>query len=280
VVERVELEDNQQDILSHSQRRDKIFVLSVDPILIADVRERVQADKRLKRCRVIAPHGIYLPAAVEEIEQMAQETVTARLLIFDLRRVTLPKLRRPFNAIVGYNRRDFNKLCYTICIADGPVNLFQNGRGLDVFIPYLSSHRVDYHPAVFFYDPFLHYEVNEMPPRGIDEEFVVPDQLPRRLVPYFQKTETMNIKTIRRYFRAADKEDDVRKERRQMLRRLYKRRFAKQFPTREDQMKDLLSREGVQLTTEKLNLYPLYFEDWVYRLIGQARQNASTSPSA
>ena len=279
MVERVELKDNQQDILSHSQRRDRIFVLSVDPILIADVRERIKAQKRLKRCRVIAPRGIYVPAAVEEIEQMAQETVTARLLIFDLRRVTLPKLRRPFNAVVGYNRRDFNKLCYTICIADGPVNLFQNGRGLDAFIPYLSSHRVDYHPAVFFYDPFLHYEVNEMQPRSIDEEFVIPDQLPRRLVPYFQKSETMNVDTIRRYFRATDKEEDVRKERRRMLRRLYKRRFAKQFPTREGQMKDLLSRDGIQLTTEKLNLYPLYFEDWVYRLIGKARKNASTSTS-
>ena len=117
--------------------------------------------------------------------------------------------------------------------------------------------------------------MNEMLPRGIDEQFIIPDQLPKRLVPYFQKTDTMNVDKIRRYFRATDKDEEVRKQRRRMLKRLYKRRFREQFPQREDEMKHLLSREGVQLTTERLNLYPLYFEDWVHKLIRQARQNAS-----
>jgi len=33
----------------------------------------------------------------------------------------------------------------------------------------------------------------------------------------------------------------------------------------------------VRVVTEKLNLYPLYFEDWVHKLIRQARKNASAS---
>jgi len=275
VVDRLELKDEKHDILSHRKRRDQIHVLTIDPVLATDICERIQADKRLKRCRLHRTHSAHVRTAVEEIEAMAQETVRSRLLIFDVRRVTLPKLRRGFNAIVGYNRRNFNKLCYTICIGDGPVNLFQNGRALDVFVPYLSSHRVDYHPSVFFYDPFLHYEAGEMQPRGIDEQFVIPDSLPRRLIPYFQDTGDMDTAKVRRYFRAPDKSDDVRSQRRRMLKRLYKRRFTAQFPGRTDEMKALLSRQGVRLATEKLNIYPLYFEEWVEKLIRRARKNAS-----
>jgi hypothetical protein len=274
VVDRVELTDNQQDVLSHPKRRDQIHVLTIDPVLATDICERIQADKRLKRCRLQRTQSAHVKTAVEEIAAMARDKVRSRLLIFDVRRVTLPKLRRSFNAIVGYNRRDFNKLCYTICIGDGPVNLFQNGNALDVFVPYLSSHRVDYHPSVYFYDPFLHYEPGEMLPRGIDEQFVIPDSLPRRLIPYFQDTGDMDVSKVRRYFRASDKSREVKRRRRRMLTRLYKRRFAAQFPGREDQMRALLSRKGLRVATEKLNVYPLYFEEWVYRLIRQARENA------
>jgi len=277
VVDRVELNDNKQDILSHPKRRDRIHLLTIDPILAADMSERIHSDKRLKRCRLFHPRATHIRTAIEEIEQMAVETVGSRLLIFDVRRVTLPKLRGIFNAIVGYNRRDFNKLCYTICVGDGPVNLFQNGKALEVFVPYLSSHRVDYHPAVFFYDPFLHYEAGEMEPRGIDEQFVIPNELPRRLIPYFQNGDNVGVAKIRRYFRAIDKADDIRRERRRMLKRLYRRRFVAQFPGRQEQMTSLLSRDGVRVVTEKLNLYPLYFEDWVHKLIRQARKNASAS---
>jgi hypothetical protein len=146
-----------------------------------------------------------------------------------------------------------------------------------VFIPYLSSHRVDYHPSVFFYDPFLHYERGEMQPRGIDEQFVIPDSLPRRLIPYFQDTGDMDTAKVRRYFRAHEKSDEVRRQRRRLLRRLYKRRFTAQFPDRTDQMKSLLSRRGLRVATEKVNLYPLYFEEWVVKLMRLARKNASSA---
>ena len=269
------LTDNKLDILTHPNRRDQIHILTVDPILGTDVRERIRADDRFKHCAVIRPDATSVRGALEQVEKMAKDTTTSRLIIFDVRRVTLPRLRRPFNAIVGYNRRDFNKLCYSICIGDGPVTLFQNGHSMDVFVPYLGSHRVDYYPAVFFFDPFLQYEPNELETRGIDEDFVIPDEVPRRLVRYLQKTENMKLDKIRRFFRATGKDEEIKDKRRRMLRRLYKRQLTAQFPDRKEEVKHLLTRMGVRLATEKMNLYPLFFEDWAYKLLRRAKKNAS-----
>jgi len=268
------LTDDRYDILSHPKRRSQIHVLTVDPVLAMDVCERIGADRRLRRYGLICPRATDVRSALEEIERTAQETVNSRLIIFDVRRVTMPRLRRSFNAIVGYNRRDFNKLCFTLCIGDGPMNLFQDGRAVDLFVPYLASHRVDFHPAAFFYDPFLHYEPTEVRAQALDDEFVIPDAIPRRLVPYF-RSEAMTVGTIRQFFRAVDKDEETRRQRLRMLRHVYKKRLAEQFPGQQDQFHDLLTRRGIQLASEKMNLYPLYFEDWVYDLMRQARRNAS-----
>jgi hypothetical protein len=243
-------------------------------VLAADVCGRIEADKRLKRYTLLCPRAVTVRSGVDEIEQMARDTITSRLLIFDVRRVTMPKLRRACNTIVGYNRRDFNKFCYSICIGDGPVNLFQDGRAVDLFVPFLAAQRVDFHPAVFFYDPFLHYEPRELLPQGIDDEFVIPDGVPRRLAPYF-RNEKMRVDAVRRFFRAPDKDDQTRDRRRRMLKHLYRKRIAEQFPGQEEQYKALLSRRGIQWASEKMNLYPLYFEDWVYTLMRRARRNAA-----
>jgi len=267
--------DNKLDILTHPNRRDQIHILTVDPILGRDVHERLQADRRFKHCAVLRPEATSVRDALEQVAAMAKGTVTSRIIIFDVRRVTLPKLHRSFNAIVGYNRRDFNKLCYSICIGDGPVNLFLDSHGLDVFVRYLGAHRVDYYPAVFFFDPFLQYEPNELEVRGIDEDFIVPDAVPRRLVRYLQKKENVKLDELRRFFRAVDKDEEVKSRRYRMLRRLYKRQLHAQFPNHHDEVKHWLSRTGVRLATEKMNLYPLFFEDWVYKLFHRAKKNAT-----
>ncbi|MBM4026891.1 MAG: hypothetical protein FJ280_16050 [Planctomycetes bacterium] len=271
--EKYHLTDNQQDILSHPQRRGQIHVLTIDPVLAADVCERIGSDKRLQRYALICPHAADVRSGLEEIERTAQETTASRLIIFDVRRVTLPRLRKYYNAIVGYNRRDFNKLCYTICIGDGPVNLFQDGRVVDLFVPFLAAHRVDFYPAVFFFDPFLHYEPSEVPAQALDDEFVIPEALPQRLVPYFREN-MRKVGPIRQFFRAVDKDDETRDRRRRLLRHMYKKRLAALFPGRAEEFKDLLSRRGIQLASEKMNLYPLYFEDWVCDLMRKARRNA------
>lgn len=272
--EKYNLTDDKQDILSHPKRRGQIHVLTIDPVLASDVCERISADSRLQRYGLICPRARDIRSALEEIETTARETTDSQLLIFDVRRITLPRLRKYFNAIVGYNRRDFNQLCYSICIGDGPVNLFQNGHAVDLLVPYLASHRVDFHPAVFFYDPFLHYEPSELPTQALDDEFVIPDGLPRRLAPYF-RSDLTKVSPIRQFFRAVDKDDETRRRRRRILRHMYKKRLAEQFPGHADEFKDLLSRRGIQLASEKMNLYPLYFEDWVHHLMRQARRNAS-----
>ena len=268
------LTDTEQDILSHPERGNRIRVLTLDPTLAADVCERINHDPRMRGCQLIKPRETAIREAVEEIEAMARDTVSSRLLVIDVRKVTLPKLRRAYNKIVGYNRRDLNKLCYIILIGDGPWDLFNEGKTLDVFVPYLAVHRVDFHPAAFFFDPFLHYEGDEIEHPGIDEEFVLPDKIPRRFIPYF-KEEDMTVAKARCYFRATDKDDELRKKRRRRLRSLYKKRTAEQFPDQKDQVRAWLSKKGLRLASEKMHLYPLFFEDWVYDLVQKAAQAQS-----
>ena len=201
-----------------------------------------------------------------------------RLLIFDVRRATLPKLRKVLRDVTGFNRKDFNKLCFTVLIGDGPPTLFQNGRGLDVFTIYLGDHRVDYHPAAFFYDPLLHYELEEVEHQAIDDEFVIRGDIPKRLIPYFQNSEETTVRAVRHFFRATEKDEATRAKRRKLLRRLYEKRFAEQFPGREDQLEAWISYEGLQLATEKIHLYPLFFEDWVHSLMQKAQENAAKPP--
>jgi len=275
VIEREALVDEKHDILSHEARRNHIFILSIDPVLIADIHRRIRNDERVSHYRIKRARAKTLDERIDQLQGMAQDTTKARLLIYDVRRATLPKLRRAFRDITGFNRKDFNKLCYTILIGDGPPTLFQNGRGLDVFTIYLGGHRVDYHPAVFFFDPLLHYEPDEMELHAIDDEFVLRDDIPKRLVPYFQNSDEATVAAVRRFFRAVDKDEETRAKRLKLLRSLYKKRFAKQFPGREAQMKAWTSYDGLQLATEKINLYPLFFEDWVHTLMEQAQANAA-----
>lgn len=274
MVERIELLDERQDILTHPGRQDRIYVLTVDPALGADVCERIGADDRLKDVELIRPRATSVRDAVEEIARMAPATTSARLLVLDVRRATLPKLRSVFNPIVGYNRKDFNKLCYTLLIGDGPPTLFANGRGVDVFVLYLASHRVDYHPAAFFFDPLLHYEPGELEARAIDDEFTIPNTIPRILRPHLAQSEDVNVGKLRRYFRATGKDAETKQHRQRKLRRMYRKHIAEQFPDRQEKLKAWMSRGGLHLATERLHLYPLHFEDWVVQSMVKARRNA------
>lgn len=268
--DRWDITDDEFDVLSHTGRGNRIHVLTLDKALADDVCERIRSNPKTKSFELIRPRQITVRDTVEEIDAMAKETVYSKLLIIDVRKITITKLQWAYNKIVGYNRRDLNKSCHIMLIGDGPGNLFRAGKDLDVFVRHLAEHRVDFHPAAFFYDPLLHYEPDEIERSGVDFEFVIPDKIPRRLVPYFKQDEDMRVDKIRRYFRAVGKEDEVRKKRLKRLRALYKKRMAEQFPNHPDQLKAWVSRKGVRLASEKLNLYPLYFEDWVYKLMRKA----------
>jgi len=263
--------DAAQDLLSHSNRKDRIHIFTLDNVLAADVYERIHYDPRMKSYQLAKPQNQEIKQAVAEIDKMTLDTVSSRLLIIDVRRDTLPMLQRAYNKIAGYNRRDLNKLCYTILIGDGPLNLFQAGKSLDVFVSHISSHRIDYHPAVFFYDPFIHYEPDEIPQTTIEDEFILPDKLPKRLAPYFEGQDIKND-MVRRFFRATRRDENTRKERLKILTDLYEKRMEQQFPHHKEQLKAWLSKEGITLASENLHLYPLFFEDWVYELMQKAAQ--------
>ena len=268
-----EITDISPDILSHPERKDRIYILTLDHVLATDIYSRMFYDKRLKHYQLIRPRQQEeIDKMVEEINEMSRDTVTSRLMIIDVRRATLPRLQRIYNAIVGYNRRDLNKFCYIILIGDGPVNLFSHGKSLDAFVPFLSGHRVDFHPAVFFFDPFIHYEANEIELSVIGEKFELPDQIPKRLIPFFKQDRDLRVDNIRNYFRATDKDEEIKKKRRARLKNLYKQSFTVQFPENADQIKSLLSRNGLRIASEKLNVYPLYFEDRVYKLLRKAKK--------
>ncbi len=269
------IKDTKHDILSHPRRENKIHILTLDSALATDVYERIHHHPGMETYQLIKPQKNKAREILIEIEEMAQDTVSSRLLIMDVRRVTRFKLQSAYNKIVGYNRRDFNKLCFTILIGDGPVSLFQAGKSLDVFVSHLSAHRVDYHPAVFFYDPFLHYEPNETQLQKMHEEFILPEKIPRRFIPYFKEDQDVSVDKIRRSFRAIDKPETIKKKRLEKLRSLYKKRIAEQFPHHKDQLKAWLSKEGIRLATEKLHLYPLFFEDWVFDLMQKAIKRKS-----
>ncbi len=80
----------------------------------------------------------------------------------------------------------------------------------------------------------------------------------------------MRVDKIRRYFRAIGKDEELRKKRRRRLRSLYKKRIAEQFPDDKEQLRAWLSKKGIRLASERMHLYPFYFEDWVYDLMHKA----------
>jgi len=247
------------DILSHPNRQKKIHILTLDTVLADDVYERIHHDPRMKRYRLINPFP-----DVTYIHKAARDTVSSKVLILDVRSETLPLLQRAYTKIVGYNRRDLNRLCYIILIGDGPA--FQAGKSLDCFVLYLVDYRVDYSPAAFFYDPLLHYEP-KLPNMGIDYEFMISASIPNGLVTYFTGQPNTTTDTVRRFYRAVGENREVKAQRLQILINLYDKWLSKQFHGHKDHVKALFSREGVRLASEKFHLYPLFFEDWVHDLM-------------
>ncbi len=256
------------DVLSYQQREPKIYILTLDRVLGWDIYNRLHNDPRTRFYDLFVPRQADWQPRIEEIESIVDKTVYSRMLILDVRRATLHKIQHAYNKIVGYNRKDLNRLCFTVLIGDGPLNLFQPGKPLDVFVPFLSRIRVDYNPAVFFFDPFLHYEPDEIDSSML-EEFQFPRRPPKRLLPYFPE-KNATVDSIRRYFRADEQSEDIKKQRLKTLAALYMKRISAQFPDKREFMKGLLTKTGLHFASEKMNLYPIYFEEWVHDLMQKA----------
>jgi hypothetical protein len=256
------------DILSYQRRKPRIHILTLDRVLSEDIYDRLKENKKTRFYDMVVAKQADCRQRIEEIESMVEQTTTSRLLILDVRRTTLPHLHSAYNKIIGYNRRDISKLLFTILIGDGPVSLFEAGKSPDAFVPFLAQHRVDYNPAIFFFDPFIHYQADEIE-ASMDESIELPTQLPRRFTHFFPEP-GVTVEYVRRFFRAAEQPENVKKERLKVLASLYLKRMKDQFPQHKDQMPKLLTKPGLQIASEKLNLYPIYFEEWVDDLMQKA----------
>jgi len=264
--------NEEPDILSHGARRPQIHILTIDTVLAEDVYERLHNHRKTRFYQLVMPKEKHWKLRSEEIEEMAIETTSSRLLILDVRKVSLPLLQPAYNKVVGYNRRDLNKLCYTLLIGDGPLNFYQPGKSADVFVPYLAHLRIDYTPVAFFFDPFIHYEPDEVH-TSVGNEPAFSDALPRRLAKYFAES-GLTVAAAREYFRAVDEEEDVKSKRLRVLAALFRKCFLEHFPNQKEQFNGLLSKEGVRIATEKLNLYPMFFEEWANELMQKAAHPA------
>jgi hypothetical protein len=261
-------------MLNYMDRKNRIHIITLDSVLAADVYERLTTSPRIPRVELVLPADITKSEiTVEDIDNLALDTMASRLLIIDVRSHTLPRLQQSYNKIVGYNRADFNLYCYTVLIGDGPANLFEEGGDIDDFAPHLAKFRIDYSPAVFFYDPLLHYSHAEKLAMGIDRDNSIPVTIPRRLEKGFESEgEHVTVEDVRKYFRADGTPDDKKraKKRRRLgrLAKLYRKKIAKEFPEVADEFVKCLKKGGYSFTGEALplNTYPFYFEEWIAEL--------------
>jgi hypothetical protein len=248
----------------------------MDHLLAEDVRERLAEDGRLEDVEVILPLDGDEGVTPGDIGKLARDTIQSRLVIFDVRRQTLPRLQEPFNRVAGFNRGDLNDTFYTLVIGDGPVNLFKPDSRMEVFASHLAKFRLDYGPAAYFFDPFVHYDLDELANVGIDRANTLPTEIPRRLAHGFVGDE-IDVRKVRRHFRAANKPPEkrarARRKRIKALAQFYKSRLKKVFPEERDRWEGLLTNVGCSITGEslRLHLYPLFFTDWVCDVLAKAR---------
>jgi len=266
-------------MLNYKDRKNRVHIITLDRVLAADVCERLKTSPKIHHVELVLPTDIEeSEIVVQDIDNLALETMGSRLLIMDVRSHTLPRLQQAYNKIVGYNRADFNLYCYTVLIGDGPASLFEQGGDIDDFSELLARLRIDYSPAVFFYDPLLHYSHKEKLAMGIDRDNSIPQTIPHRLEKGFESQgEHVTVEDVRRYFRAEGAPDDKKRAKKRTrlgrLAKLYRKKIAKEFPQVADEFVKCLQKSGYSFTGEALplNTYPFYFEEWVAELLEKAK---------
>jgi len=248
----------------------------MDRILVTDVYERLRPHHGFDHVEIIVPGNGKTKISVEDIDRLALDTTKSRVVIIDVRMTTMARLRNAYNKVVGYNRADFNMSCYTVLIGQGPVGFLHSSSSLEAFKPYLADMRIDYSPAVFFSDPFLHYTFMEMEQTQHNNQ-LFPKAVPHHLEDIF-KERTPTVEQVRRYFRAADMPESMReakkKHRLKKLAEALDKKMEKQFPAEKEVFRKGLSKKGCPLPGEalKLNIYPFFFEEWMVDLIKGPKQ--------
>jgi hypothetical protein len=269
-------------MLHYNERNNKIYIITLDHVLADDVYERLSSHPEMESVEINKLGNGHHTITPESILQSARDTLTSKILIFDVRRQTRPILQHAYSEIVRFNRPDFNVYCYSVLIGDGPPNLFEHGNGIEAYRNYLVDLRVDYSPAVFFVDPFLYYSYEEMEDMALYHNNALPEQIPQRLERYFKEGK-VSTRAAYSYFRAADAPDNLRqmrKEKRQnWLKSLFIKILHEASPDDADALVNGLSKEGYSLQGEslKINVYPFFFEQWVLDLMSKSKQRRNVA---
>jgi hypothetical protein len=257
-------------MLHYTDRKKTIHIITLDPILAEDVSERLSGSPGTCGARLILPAGS--PAITpEDILKITRDTTDSKILIMDVRTHTKPRLQRAYSDIARFNRPDLNNFCHIVLIGDGPTDYLLKNKGISAFQGYLADLRNDYSPAVFFADPFLYYTQQETQEMILDRGNVLPEKIPQRLEKYFKKD--LLVKTVYEYFRAAEKQGQMKSQRKkQRLRQLkdvFLKLVAEDFPDGKDTLANALTKQGCSFPGEslKLNVYPFFFEQWISDLL-------------
>ena len=255
-------------MLHYRDRSDKIYIVSLDRFLLEDIYERLHEYPGLETIELIRPGSNGSPIKPEEILQLSRDTLSARILIMDVRNQTLPLLQRSYSDIIRFNRPDLNNYCCTILVGDGPRNFLHPDRGVKTLPSFIADLRNNFSAAAFFGDPFLFYTAEEIQEMAAIDHNLLPEKISRRFYKYFDGG-APTIDYIRRYFRAADKQNGEklsrRTKRQRSLKKLYLRMILDEFPNAEEQVRAAISKEGLEVPGETLrcNIYPFHFEECV-----------------
>jgi hypothetical protein len=265
-------------MLHYTDRKNRIYILTLDDILAEDVYQRLSSAPRLKGAKLIVPGRGAEEFTPDEIDKIALDTMAGRIFIMDTRSQSQAKLQQVYNKIIGYNRADFNHYCYTVLIGDGPVEFFAEDGSLESCGPHLARMRLDFNGARFFYDPLLHYESHEKLGLALEHENELLEAVPGWLEKSFSvEGEDVTIRQVRPYFRAdgvTGKEGRTKTKRRQrILHRIYTRRIMNQINCQAQDVTKCLGKEGLFFQGESipLNVYPFYFEKYVAKLLKKAK---------
>ena len=265
-------------MLHYTDRKNRIYVLTLDFVLAEDVYQRLSSEPRLKGTEIIVPgrdSGEFAPA---EIEKITKDTMTGRVFIMDTRSQSQAKLQQVYNKIIGYNRADFNQFCYTVLIGDGPVEFFAENGSINSFSSHLARLRLDFNAARFFYDPLLHYDHREKLGLALDHGNSLLETIPGWLEKSFAvEGESVTVRQIRPFFRAEGKrgkEGRAKKKKRQKkLSKTFSKLIMKQVNCSEDEIANCIGKAGLLLGGQSLplNVYPFYFEKYVAKLLKKSK---------
>jgi len=106
-------------MLHYQNRLDKIHLLTLDPVLLEDLCARLGNYPGLESVEFVRPGNNGSTLVADDILAVARDTVTARVLIIDVRSQTRARLQRAYSDIGRFNRPDFNHYCYSILVGDG-----------------------------------------------------------------------------------------------------------------------------------------------------------------